>query len=204
MNFYIGDMHLFHANVTKEGKDFDGRPFQTLEEMHNVFKDNWNTRITNADHVYLDGDTSWKTNDDSIAYISTLKGNKHLIIGNHDRPGDLRFNNLFTEIVNYKEVTDKAFGHEFRVILSHFPIMFWNGQRRDRIINNVSVPRTVHLYAHVHNTSEEILYQKFIEELNTENGYNCIAINVGAMLHDYTPKTLEELLGDEFRLKYLK
>lgn len=34
MNYYISDLHLFHKNVTREGKDFDDRPFDNLEEMH--------------------------------------------------------------------------------------------------------------------------------------------------------------------------
>ena len=31
MNFYISDLHLFHKNVTRAGKDFDDRPFDNLE-----------------------------------------------------------------------------------------------------------------------------------------------------------------------------
>jgi len=27
MNYYISDLHLFHKNVTRAGKDFDDRPF---------------------------------------------------------------------------------------------------------------------------------------------------------------------------------
>ena len=30
MNYYISDMHLFHKNVTRAGKDFDDRPFENL------------------------------------------------------------------------------------------------------------------------------------------------------------------------------
>ncbi len=33
MNYYISDLHLFHRNVTREGKGFDDRPFDDLEEM---------------------------------------------------------------------------------------------------------------------------------------------------------------------------
>ena len=34
MNYYIADLHVFHRNVTKDGKDFDDRPFADLDEMH--------------------------------------------------------------------------------------------------------------------------------------------------------------------------
>ena len=49
MNYYISDMHFFHKNVTKAGKNFDNRPFETVEEMHRVMKEKWNSRITNGD-----------------------------------------------------------------------------------------------------------------------------------------------------------
>ena len=69
MNYYISDLHLFHKNVTNEGSNFDNRPFDTLEEMHKVIKENWNSKITNADHVYILGDLAWKENEDGLVYL---------------------------------------------------------------------------------------------------------------------------------------
>ena len=106
MNYYISDLHLFHKNVTGEGSNFDNRPFATLEEMHRIIKENWNSTVTNADHVYILGDLAWKENEEAIAYISTLKGNKHLILGNHCKATDQRYRQLFVEICNYKEIKD--------------------------------------------------------------------------------------------------
>ena len=34
MNYYIGDLHLFNRNQTDEGRNYDGRPFATVEEMN--------------------------------------------------------------------------------------------------------------------------------------------------------------------------
>ena len=39
MNYYISDMHFFHKNVTKEGNNFDNRPFNSLAEMHEYMKE---------------------------------------------------------------------------------------------------------------------------------------------------------------------
>ena len=90
MNYYISDLHLFHKNVTDEGSNFDGRPFKTLEEMHQTIKENWNSVVTNADHVFCLGDLAWKENEDAIQFVSTLRGNKHLILGNHCKATDQR------------------------------------------------------------------------------------------------------------------
>ena len=42
MNYYISDLHLNHINVTKAGRNFDNRPFETVEEMNKVIFENWN------------------------------------------------------------------------------------------------------------------------------------------------------------------
>lgn len=39
-DYYISDLHLFHKNVTRSRKDFDNRPFENLEEIHSIFKEN--------------------------------------------------------------------------------------------------------------------------------------------------------------------
>ena len=98
MNYYISDLHLFHKNVTDEGKNFDHRPFKTLDEMHQTIKERWNTKITGTDHVYILGDMCWKEDERAISFVANLKGNKHLILGNHDRIKDHRFRQLFSEI----------------------------------------------------------------------------------------------------------
>lgn len=51
MKYYISDLHLFHENAIK----FDHRPFESVQEMHEVILKNWNDRVTNGDFVYLLG-----------------------------------------------------------------------------------------------------------------------------------------------------
>ena len=59
MNYYIADMHLFCKSQTQEGRlNFDNRPFQNTEEMHQHFLEEWNKQITNGDTTYILGDLS--------------------------------------------------------------------------------------------------------------------------------------------------
>lgn len=197
MNYYISDLHLFHKNVTNEGSNFDNRPFDTLEEMHKVIKENWNSKITNADHVYILGDFAWKENEDAIKLVSTLRGNKHLILGNHDKATDQRYKQLFVEIANYKEAKDMIDGKEHHVVMSHFPLAFWNHQHHYRRDGGEHKVWSVHLYGHVHNSMEEDYYQEYIKKLNNEYEIKCVAKNVGCMLWNYTPVTLKEILGSK-------
>lgn len=196
MNYYISDLHLFHKNVTGEGSNFDKRPFETLQEMHDVIKKNWNNAVTNADHVYILGDLAWKENEDVISYISTLRGNKHLVLGNHDKVKDQRFRQLFVEVVNYKEAKDIVNGKEYHVVLSHYPIAFWNHQHHCRRDGGEHKIWSVQLFGHIHNSVEQKYFQEFIKKLNREYNIKCIATNVGCMLPymNYTPRTLKEIL----------
>lgn len=195
MNYYISDLHLFHKNICGEGTNFDNRPFKTLNEMHSVIKDNWNKIVTNADHVYILGDLAWKENEDVIQFVSTLRGNKHLILGNHDKVKDKRYQQLFVEIVNYKEIKDNVNGKEYHIIMSHFPYAFWNHQHHYRRDGKESNVWAIHLYGHVHNSVEEKYYKEFIQKLNEEYNIKCVAENVGCMLWDYKPVTLKQILN---------
>lgn len=193
-NYYLSDLHLFHKNVTNEGSNFDDRPFDTVEEMHKTIKDRWNSVVTNADHVYILGDLSWKENEDAIKFVSTLRGNKHLILGNHDRVKDQRYRQLFVEIVDYKEIKDIVDGKGYHLILSHFPIAFWNHQHHYKKDGQEHEVWAIQLYGHVHNSVEEKYFQEFIKKINDEYNIKCVAKNVGCMLWDYTPRTLKEIL----------
>lgn len=197
-NFYISDTHFFHENVVKSAgeRQFENRPFETLNEMHAVMKERWNSTITNADHVWIGGDMTWKVNDNAIAFISTLRGNKHLVLGNHCRVSDYRFRQLFVEITDYKEIQDNVDGKQRWVVMSHYPMMFWNHNRKYRRDGKLAKNYAIHLYGHVHMSEEYELYQKFLRELNEERGIKCEAYNIGAMLPymDYTPRTLKEII----------
>mgnify|MGYP004635078927 FL=1 len=195
MNYYISDMHFFHKNVTKEGNNFDNRPFNSLTEMHQYMKEKWNSKITNGDTVYILGDIAMRgTNEELIALVAQLKGRKVLIKGNHDDVSDMRYKNVFEEIYDYKEITDYVDQDAYKLVLSHYPILMWNGQHRG----------TIHLYGHTHNTYENEFYQECLRKLNMEmlmRSEKCYdiarAYNVGCMMPymNYEPRTLKEILN---------
>lgn len=191
MNYFISDLHIGCQNK------FEGR---TLEHDQ-LIKKRWNAIVNNNDNVYILGDIGReggnKDNEYLCAIISTLKGNKILIQGNHEKLKDNRLRQLFTEIVPYKEIIDNFNGMSHNLVLCHYPILFWNGQHKNWI----------HLYGHVHITEEWNAYQQSLQYVNdyfkdkTLKGYTdcppAKAYNVGAMLDymDYTPRTLKEILA---------
>lgn len=196
MNYYIADMHLFCKSQVKEGGiNYDDRPFETLEEMHQYFLEYWNAKVTNGDTVYILGDMAFRgKNEELIALVARLKGHKILVRGNHDDLSDYRYAQLFADIVDYAEIKDVAEGKNYKLVLSHYPILFWKDQHRGAIL----------LYGHTHQTAEDAFFQNCIRQMNTDDtmqqrrtGEKKIrAINVGAMCSymNYEPRSLAELL----------
>lgn len=196
MNYYIADMHLFCTSQTRAGINFDNRPFENPTEMHECFLGKWNCKITNGDTVYILGDISIRgRNDALIALVAQLKGKKVLVKGNHDDVSDYRYKQLFAEITDYKEITDSFGGSTYKLVLSHYPILMWNGQHDGTIL----------LYGHTHSSEEDGFFKRCVQKLfeflkiKRPNQKRLRAINVGCMkpYMDYEPRTLQELLAWE-------
>lgn len=56
MIYFTSDLHLGHANVIRHCN----RPFSSAEELDEVLIQNWNSRVTNNDTVYILGDLMFR------------------------------------------------------------------------------------------------------------------------------------------------
>jgi len=118
MNYYIGDLHLFNRNQTDEGRNYDRRPFATVEEMNQYILERWNAKINNGDTVYILGDMAMRgKNSALLALVAQLKGKKILFRGNHDDLSDYRYQRLFEEITDYREIADSFDGKTYNLYL---------------------------------------------------------------------------------------
>ena len=136
MNYYIGDLHLFNRNQTDEGRNYDRRPFATVEEMNQYILERWNAKINNGDTVYILGDMAMRgKNSALLALVAQLKGKKILFRGNHDDLSDYRYQRLFEEITDYREIADSFDGKTYKLCLMHYPILMWNGSIADRFFS---------------------------------------------------------------------
>lgn len=179
-DFYISDLHFGHKNIIR----YDNRPFKTVEEMDSALIENWNKAVTNEDMVWILGDISWYDDNKTYEIFNQLNGTKVLIRGNHDniKVGS-KSAKCFTSVQDYAELyLDK----KNKVVMSHYPMPFWNGQFRD----------TVHLYGHVHNSHQWNICENWIDELRQLQDIPMRMYNVGCMMPwmDYTPRTLDEII----------
>lgn len=185
--FFISDLHFGHKNCLT----FDSRPFADIDEHDAELCRRWNSTVSDGDEVWIIGDVSWLPPARTKEILSRLNGEKHLIIGNHDkkiiRDDDCR--SVFAEVTPYHELKIcKGMG----LVLCHYPIPCFNHR----------FGGWYHLYGHVHKSFEWTVAEndrRTFEQLDQK----CNMINVGCMMPymDYTPRTLEQIIEgyDRFR-----
>lgn len=193
MRYYIADCHFFHEALNTQ---MDHRGFSSVEAMNTYMLRKWNAKVRPNDEVVILGDLSWGKPEETNALLKQLNGRLYLIEGNHDRflRNTAYDSRRFVWIKPYEELKD----NKRKVILSHYPIMCYNGQYH---LNDKGEPKTYMLYGHVHDTMDQRLLEQFqkITRSTTRIGRDglekhipCQMINCFCMYSDYTPLTLDE------------
>ena len=195
MRYYIADLHFCHDRLNNA---MDCRGFESGEAMTEYMIRQWNSKVRPGDDVVVLGDFCMSPKGEvANEILARLQGRKCLIVGNHDRfIDDKKFHSeYFKWIKPYEELND----NKRKVILSHYPILCYNGQyRRDK--NGAT--KTYMLYGHVHNTFDEWLVQEsqnrastYLRPVHGQEGLSpipCQMINCFCMFSDYVPLSLDE------------
>ena len=63
-----------------------------------------------------------------------MKGKKVLVRGNHDHIDDYRYQQLYEEICDYKEIQDGIDGKQYHLVLFHYPIFSWKNMGHGTIL----------------------------------------------------------------------
>lgn len=195
MRYYIADCHFYHANMNDK---MDKRGFATVEDMNDYMIKQWNSKVKKNDEVVILGDLSFGDGRQTNNILRKLNGKKFLIEGNHDHKflKDKDFDKSLIEWVKpYYEMNDNG----RKVVLSHYPILFYNGQYRKAEDGS---PRTYMLYGHIHITQDNVFMKEVLKLAKTykydseRNGTNVNIpfniINCFCMFSDYIPLTLDE------------
>lgn len=87
MTTYVtADTHFGHLNMTREGKDLCGRPFDTVVEMNDGLVHGFNEVLTKNDRLIMLGDICMGKLDDSLMWLSYLNAGEIILVpGNHDK-----------------------------------------------------------------------------------------------------------------------
>lgn len=139
--WFTSDTHYNHKNII----DYCNRPYSSAEEMNESIIDNYNKIVKNNDNVYFLGDFAFGKKEEIFNVLKRLNGNKHLILGNHDKNIE---NNIeyfignigFCSIQYYKEISIM----DQKICLFHYACRTFNKAHHG----------SWHLFGHSHGSLE--------------------------------------------------
>ena len=188
MRYYISDLHFYHDTLNRA---MDHRGFRDEQDMNEYMIHQWNSRVRKNDEVVVLGDLSMENWEKTKEVLDQLRGKIYLIQGNHDRfVKDKNFDaSRFIWVRSYAEMHDNG----RKIILSHYPVMCYNGQNR---LSKHGNPKTFMLHGHVHDTLDQRLLEQFQQitrgTLRGEMPIPCNLLNCFCMYSDYIPLGLDE------------
>lgn len=164
--FFTADQHFWHKNII----EYTNRPFSSVKEMNSTIIDNYRSIVGADDTVWFLGDLMLggglhKGNLECA--IDQLPGEKHLVLGNHDRLTARDYMDIgFVDAHSWFPL-DLPLDDSFpdRVFLTHDPAA----------VQNVTMNA---LTAHVHN--------RWVHQGS--------CINVGVDVWDFKPVSYEEIV----------
>ena len=128
--YFTADTHIFHTNIVKHCPD---RPYpeMNVEKAHDEWLiDLWNSKIEKQDIVYIVGDFAFGNKIMVTKLLGKLRGQKHLILGNHDASSS-KLTNYFESMTQIKDLSFKKSVYsflkkDFDLALCHYPLVSWN------------------------------------------------------------------------------
>lgn len=162
MDYFISDIHNEDENIII----YEHRPFVDSKEMRDIIIKNWNNTVSDNDTVWILGDIG---NPD---ILNSLKGQKKIILGNHDNKDFLIKNFPEIPIYDYPIMVGPLW-------LSHEPILY--------------VPKEVpylNIHGHIHSFEYGV-------GNNWSNGKRHFNVSVEKI--NYTPISSEQI---KEKLKY--
>lgn len=176
--FFTSDLHFRHGNIIKYCK----RPFETVQDQTEKLIENWNKTVPDTATVFILGDFAFATKNQWRGFLNKMTGKKYLILGNHDRHEDIP-TEMFEDVVDLAKVSIKIKDHEWKTfILSHRPILCWEGSNDGSIM----------LYGHVHTCTNPEVDETIDSELVKLMPKN--SWDVGVDNNNYTPVSVHEVL----------
>ncbi|HHB2481386.1 TPA: metallophosphoesterase [Bacillus cereus] len=142
--YFTSDTHAWHKNIL----NFEGRPYDSVEEMTKDMIKKWNEQVNDDDIIYHLGDLCLGNFEQTEDVLKQLKGKIILIKGNHDLSKHYKKINEMGLLHEYHEVGITLKYKKQQMWLTHYP--FEIGLR----------PRKWSIHGHIH--SEESAWENQI------------------------------------------
>ena len=175
------DLHLNHD------KDFiwGARGFSSITEMNNEIINKWNFSIDNEDDVYCLGDIMLGNELAGARLLHQLKGNIHIIRGNHDTDNRMTIYNHSYNVVEICEGKFLRYGN-YHFYLTHYPCLtdnYTDGSNLER--------KMINLCGHRHAKDPFIDWDKGIIYHCELDAHKCYPVLIDNIIKDINNKMKE-------------
>lgn len=140
---FWSDTHFGHANVITYCK----RPYATVDQMREGLVERWNFAVQDGDEVFFLGDFAFGSRAQMESIFARLRGNKHLVRGNHDRRNRDVFKLPWASQEDLHVVREDG----ARVVACHYPLEAWEGAHKGYL----------HAHGHSHGTLKRQLPRRY-------------------------------------------
>jgi len=179
-NIYItSDLHFSHD------REFVYKPrgFSNIYEMNKAIVERWNNIVQPDDIVYVLGDIMLNDNEQGLKLLKSLKGEIHIVLGNHDTATREA---LYKNCENVVEVALAARlkykGYHF--FMTHYPCLTGNLEKE-------SLKQcTCNLYGHTHQTTNFYQDIPFVYHVGVDS-HNCTPVHIDQIIEDMNKKVKE-------------
>ena len=179
--YLTSDTHFRHGNIIK----YNNRPFETVQEQTEKLIENWNITVPDTATVFILGDFAFASKNQWRTILNQLTGKKYLIQGNHDRDIEIPHEE-FERVDDLLKLTVKIDSEDWRTfILSHRPLLCWEGNERDTYM--------LHGHVHLSPTRNETCTNGDVTLMKILDNYKCW--DVGVDNNDYRPINILEVIN---------
>lgn len=141
------------------------RGYSSVEEMNEDQIDKINSLIKPEDDLYILGDLMLGDTDKGMECVKCIKGNLHIILGNHDTQNrQEKYKELNAEILGWASVLNYR---KYHFYMSHFPTLTGNLEKES--LHQM----TLNLFGHTHQTTnfyEDMPYMYHVG-VDSHNGW---------------------------------
>lgn len=172
--FVTSDTHFSHDKEFLWGP----RGFKNQWEMNEEIIKRWNSVVSPEDDVYILGDIVMSNAELGIAALEQLKGNIHIIRGNHDSPSKTA---LYEDCWNVVEICDGMYlkNGKYSFFLSHHPCLTSNFDD-DKPLSR----RIINLCGHTHTQDKFLDMDKGLIYHVELDAHDCYPVQIETIIED--------------------
>jgi len=174
MIWITSDWHFCHD------KEFLYKPrgFDNVADMNAAIVKNHNKVVKDTDDVYCLGDCVLNDLEQGIEYIKQLKGNIHIIKGNHDTDRKIEIYKTCHNVVEICDIKIIKYSKKISFYLSHYPTLTGN------LDDMITKKKLINICGHSHTNNKFTDIDKGLIYHVEVDAHNCYPVSIEQILID--------------------